>query len=100
MSDTTETRWGWLIVPAVLALGIFASIMGLCSRSETPQEYWSGTGAQLIEKAKRDEIEARNQLLNASPQDRQAAELTLELATEVRKRYEAARDRNLGSPPP
>lgn len=99
MSDQTETRWGWLVVPAVIALGIFASVTGLCSHHETPQEYWNGAGRQLIEKARQDEIEARTRFETASPADREGARLGLELATEVRKRYEAARDRNVGPQP-
>ena len=99
VNDSTATRWGWLVVPAVIALGIYASISGLCSRSQTPEEYWSGPGKQLIEKARQDELEAQRRFQTAPPSDREAAKIGLDLATQVRKQYEETRDRNLGRQP-
>jgi hypothetical protein len=82
---------------ALLLIAVVA--LPFCSKHETPQEYWSGTGQEIIEKARRDEIEAWKRVEAVTGEDKNAAILGAQLATEVRKRFEDARLRNIGATP-
>jgi hypothetical protein len=94
MDALPKSRFAVFLIPiGLVALFVLANYTTYCEHRPTRQEYWAGDGARLIEKAKMDEAAALGQIQTAkTPEERQAAMATAQIFTEVRKRYEAARD--------
>jgi hypothetical protein len=87
-----------IIVICVVLIGLFVMASQFCSKTETRERYWSGKGNEVIEKARRDEIEAWKKVQASTGKDRDEAMVGAQLATEIRKRFETTRERNLGHP--
>ena len=91
--------WPWMLGAGLVLLWVVVIALPFCSKHETPQQYWSGTGQEIIEKARLDEIEAWKRVESATGEEKKAAILGAQLATEIRKGFEADRARNIGATP-